>query len=268
MSKKSENKPINRKQVPDLLATKFIKDYTASIAKFPQDKKVEFLEHILQCFDIVEKYWANQTNQNWKIYADKENAFLKKHGNRLKMYRQTRMYLYYGDRHLLSEKGVYTTDEWNELSHEKQILSPEEFSDFFTICRNYLYNERDYLLLEQNPEDEIAEKNAKENLDGATTNLKISKLKRTRQDKMTCLSEQQTVLLIHYLKQERAFLNGEFLKDSDAGKAFAVLTGYSPNTMRIDLGDVPEIKNKINLIELDNLFAKLRIAIGKDLKPK
>ncbi len=267
MSKKSENKPINRKQVPDLLATKFIKDYTASIAKFPQDKKVEFLEHLLESFDIIEKYFANATSENYKIYANKENAFLKKHGTRLKMYRQTRMYLYYGDHGLLIEKDIYTPDEWNVLGKE-QRLSADEYAEFIDLCRSRLYLERDFFMLRQNPEDEIAEKNAKENLDGATTNLKISKLKRTRQDKMTCLSEQQTVLLIHYLKQERAFLNGEFLKDSDAGKAFAVLTGYSPNTMRIDLGDVPEIKNKDNLKELDILFAKLRIAIGKDLKPK
>lgn len=266
MSKIADTTKTNRRFVPSLLAKKYKKDFEASVAEFPEDKKIEFIEHLLECLDIIEGYTLSPTNENWKIYADKENAFLKKHGKRLKMYRQKNMPLYYGDSDLLVEKEIYSTEEWNSLSGEEQELSPKEFAIFFRYCRNYLHHRRDFLLLEQSPEDERVEKNT---LNGKAENQnKKDKIKREAQDKKTCLSQEQTALLIHYLKQERVLLNDEYLNNTDAGTAFEILTGYSQNTLRLNLGKYERFQNKINLKELDNLLTRLKIAIGKDLKEK
>jgi len=266
MSKKTTDNSLDRRKAPDLLITQFIKDYRASLADFPDTKKVEFVEHILSCLDYAETFWKNETSANWKILADTENAFLKKHGKRLKTYRQKRMYLYYGDRHLLIEKGVYTTDEWNELSHEKQMFSPSEYASFFEDCRRVLYNERDFLLLEQNPEDETEEKNGKEKeLQGISIK---GKLKREAQDNKTYLSQEQTVLLMHYLQKERLFLNDEYLNKKEFGKAIEILTGYSQNTLRQDLGKYQNFQSKENLKKIDGLLTRLKITIDKDLKQK
>lgn len=266
---KPTNKKTERHSIPSLLSRQYMKDYEASIAEFPEDKKIEFVEHLLESLDIVEAYMSSPTKENWKIFADKENTFLKKHGKRLKIYRQKRMYLYYGDSIVLPEKGIYTTEEWNSLSREKQKLNPEEFSEFAKCCRNSLYLDRDFLLLEQSPEDEREEKSTKEKLNGTSEKqAKKGKIKREAQDKKTCLSQEQTVLLIHYLREEKVLLKDEYLNDKDAGIAFEILTGYSQNTLRLNLGKPLLYQNKINLKEIDNLLTRLKIAIGKDLKEK
>ncbi|MHB8260345.1 MAG: hypothetical protein ACYDCN_05695 [Bacteroidia bacterium] len=97
-----------------------------------------------------------------------------------------------------------------------------------------------------------------------------NKVTRAAEDKKTCLSLEQTVLLIHYLQQERVFLNDEYLNDTEMGTAFEILTGYSPNTIRINLGDshLQKNKTKINLTKVDKILSRLQIAVGNDLKGK
>jgi len=97
-----------------------------------------------------------------------------------------------------------------------------------------------------------------------------NKVTRASEDKKTCLSLEQTVLLIHYLQQERVFLNDEYLNDTEMGTAFEILTGYSPNTIRINLGDshLQKNKSKINLTKVDKILSRLQIAVGNDLKGK
>jgi hypothetical protein len=90
--------------------------------------------------------------------------------------------------------------------------------------------------------------------------------KREADDKMTCLNQEQTVLFINYLKQHRVILNGDNLKHMDAGIAFSILTGYSKNTLRQNLSDNGHGLTKSNLVEIDNLLTRMKIAIEKDLK--
>jgi hypothetical protein len=168
---------------------------------------------------------------------------------------------------ILIEKGVYTADEWNELSYEKQAFSPSEYTTFFDGCRRVIYNERDFILLEQSPEDEIVEKNAKENLSGASKSTK-GKLKREAQDRKTYLSQEQTVVLMHYLQQERLFLNDEYLKKTEFGIAIEILTGYSQNTLRQDLGKYQNYQSKENLRKIDSFLTHVKSAIEAAMKQK
>lgn len=270
MNKKAPTKRIDRRDVPILLAEKYLKDYEASITEFPEDKRVEFLDHLIECLGIIKNYAEKPTEENYKVYADKENAFLKKHGKRLKMYRQTRMYLYYGDHHVLIEKGIYSADEWNALSTAKQRLSTDEFIDFILFCRARIYLDRDFLWASQAPEDERegnSHKEVKESLNGIA-NQRKRKITRDAHDKLTSLNQEQTALLVHYLQQEKVFLKGEHLNDKEMGTAFEILTGYSQHTLRQTLGKFTKSISKENLKEIDNLLTRLKIAIGKDLKEK
>lgn len=241
-----------------------MKDYEASVAEFPEDKKIEFIEHLLECLDIIDTYISNPSKENWDVYAKKETDFLKKHGKRLAVYRQKKMHLYYGN-NVLVEKDIYTIEEWNALSPEKQTLSPKELSSFVYLCRNSLCNERDYLLLAQSPADEKEEGKA------SAASIEISRkgrIKREAHDKLTALSQEQTVLLMFYLQQEKVFLRGEYLTDMDAGKAFEILTGYSQHTLRQNLSKALLYQNKTNLKEIDHLLNRMRIAVDKALKEK
>jgi hypothetical protein len=87
-------------------------------------------------------------------------------------------------------------------------------------------------------------------------------------DKKTCLNQEQTVLLMHYLQQAKVFLRDEDMYKTEFGKAFEILTGYSQHSLRQDLSGAANNKNKINLKELDNLLTRLQIAVVNDLKQK
>ncbi|MGZ4049793.1 MAG: hypothetical protein ACXVNN_10545, partial [Bacteroidia bacterium] len=208
---------------------------------------------------------ANPTDENWKIYADKQDAFLVKHGKRLKMYRQLNMYHYFDFHLVLVEKRIYTPEDWNALSIEEQELSLQEYTSFVYFCRNLLSSDRNYLLLAQTPEDEREEKQHNNLLGLVKTK---GKAKRQVNDKLTCLNQEQTVLLIHYLKQARVLLKDENLNNVDAGIAFEVLTGYSKNTIRNTLGKYDLYHTKENLMEVENLLNRLQIAVKKALKEK
>lgn len=97
---------------------------------------------------------------------------------------------------------------------------------------------------------------------------KKGKVKREAQDKLTCLNQEQTVLLMYYLQKEKVLLKDEYLTDIDAGKAFETPTGYSQHTLRQNLSKFHLFQNKANLKELDNLLTRLKISIDKDLKEK
>ena len=115
---------------------------------------------------------------------------------------------------------------------------------------------------------ELKEKNHDSGKVSASSNEKRYKgrPKREAQDKLTCLNQEQTVLLIYYLQKEKALFRDEYLSDLDAGRAFEILTGYSQHTLRQNLGKYHLYQNKANLKELDDLLTRLKIALGKDLK--
>ncbi|MHB8259993.1 MAG: hypothetical protein ACYDCN_05110 [Bacteroidia bacterium] len=263
-------KIVDRRDIPDILTIKYLKDYEVSIAEFPENKKAEFLEHLLECLSIIKNYAENPTTANYKLYADKENAFLKKHGKRLKMYRQTRMHLYYGDHHVLVEKGVYTNDEWNALSTEKQRLSKDEFIRFIDFCQSRISLYREYMWASQAPEDEREENLAGKNPIIEKTGKK-RKINRNPNDKMTCLSQEQTSLLVYFLQQGRVFLNENYLDDKEIGSAIQILTGYSENTLRTSIGGISKIHSIVNLKEIDKLLEGIKKTVEqaiKELSPK
>ncbi|MCX6182999.1 MAG: hypothetical protein NT150_13855 [Bacteroidetes bacterium] len=269
MAKKTNTKIPNKHLAVPMLARKYMKDCEVVMAGFPEGKKIEFLEHLLDCIAVVEIYLSDPSKENWDIYAKKENAFLKNHGKQLTLYRQKNIYQYYCSPMVLAEKGIYTPEQWNSLNPEQQQLSNEQWKSFFHLCRNSLYNERDYLLLEQSSADEKEENKKNESLEGTPENpSKKGRLTRQASDKLTILSQEQTVLLMFYLQQEKVFLKDEYLTDMDAGKAFEILTGYSQHTLRQKLSKYYLYQNRENLKEIDHLLTRLKIAVDKTLKEK
>ena len=272
----TKNISILRNSIPDLVAQKYMEDYKFCLSSFPENFRVEFTEHLLECLNLLENYLLNSTEETRKGYIDNENSFLRKHGKRLRTYNQRRFYLYYGDKLILSEKDIYTTKEWNKLPQEQKSLNKEEYSQFIQICRNRLYNERHYLLLEQLPEDErnivlAAESglhannlNQNETIDYKTGRKR--KITRSALDKMTCLNQEQTALLAYYLQKERVFLKGEYLNDREIGVAFEVLTGYSRETIRQTVGKFAKSISVTNLKEIDQLLTRVKKSIGEDMK--
>ncbi|MBK7666694.1 MAG: hypothetical protein IPJ32_04695 [Sphingobacteriaceae bacterium] len=59
---------IFREDILIRLFNMFQEDYRASIMEFPQDKKIEFIRYLSECFDIIE----SPTAENWKIFTKKK----------------------------------------------------------------------------------------------------------------------------------------------------------------------------------------------------
>lgn len=92
--------------------------------------------------------------------------------------------------------------------------------------------------------------------DSKLSGKKRGRINRRAEDNITSLNREQTILLIQYLKQAGVFLKDEYLTDLDAGKAFELLTGYSQNTLRQDLGKFYQFQSKENLKKLHQTFSK------------
>jgi hypothetical protein len=97
-------------------------------------------------------------------------------------------------------------------------------------------------------------------------NRSKGKLKRDASDNLTCLNQEQTVLLIYFLQKQRVFLKDEYLTAVEAGRAFEILTGYSQNTLRMNLSKYLLLQNKENLTALDTILSQLKTSVKEALK--
>lgn len=149
-----KEKLIFREDILIRLTNMFQEDFRASMAEFPKDKKIEFVRYLWECFDLIE----SPTTENWNMFTNKEHAFLKKHGNRLKVYNEKGMNCYFERLHLLLVKPIYTEEERSSLNAGENLLSMGEFATFFRFCRNVLTQAQNSLLPEQKPEDIITNK--------------------------------------------------------------------------------------------------------------
>jgi hypothetical protein len=71
---------------------------------------------------------------------------------------------------------------------------------------------------------------------------------------------------MYYLQKERVLLKDEYLKDSEAGEAFEVLTGYSHNTLRQSLSKFYTFQSRINLKAVKFLLTSINTSIQNDLE--
>lgn len=96
------------------------------------------------------------------------------------------------------------------------------------------------------------------------------RLAREAGDHLTCLSLNQTALLIEYMQQAGIILKGDYLNFTQAGKAFNLLTGYSAHSLRLQLGTKGLTENAIkheDYKELHEVILKLASLIGSKTKP-
>jgi hypothetical protein len=102
--------------------------------------------------------------------------------------------------------------------------------------------------------------------DPTSSGKKRGRINRRAEDNITSLNREQTILLIQYLKQAGVFLRDEYLTDLDAGKAFELLTGFSQNTLRQDLGKFYQFQNKENLKRLQQVLSQVTHQIDALMK--
>lgn len=250
------------------LAIKFKKDYLESSQCFPPDKKIDLYEHLLKCLELAEINLSDPTDHTWKNYLDLESSFRKKQGSRLKVYVNKNMAIYYGDELAFLKKGVFTADEWKLLPEEKREIPHQQMLFFINLCKGMLRCEQENIWLEQSPDDlttEILNHQSPLDVTAIKAAEQAENKRRKALDKATTLSQEQSVLLLHYLKEIKVFLREHNLNNKDAGIAFGILTGYSHDTIRQKLGKIEPLQTYENLEFLYNYTVRLQNAIELDL---
>lgn len=79
-------------------------------------------------------------------------------------------------------------------------------------------------------------------LSGVDKKIK-GRMSRVAGDHLTCLNQVQTAMLIEYMQQTEMILSDHYLNDKQAGTAFGLLTGYSPDSLRLRLGKKGAVEN-------------------------
>lgn len=96
------------------------------------------------------------------------------------------------------------------------------------------------------------------------------RIQRIAGDRLTTLTQNQTVLLIQFMQKAGIILKDEILSYTHAGKAFHILTGYSSHTIRQQLGtkgEIAGVKNE-DYKELHQALVKMTKAVEDKIHKK
>ena len=197
---------------------------------------------------------------------------------------------------------------WYDLSAYEEIERKDEFFDYFFTCKlrhiglleidsflafhldhSFNNNKQDYFrfinITPREHQDKMLSPNIAETvkewikLNETSDNLKDlseagtktkGKIKRERDDNATKLNQEQTALLIHYLRVGKIILKGEYLNNKEAGQAFSILTGYSTDSLRQNLSEaeLKRISIKKNIDAVANALTSIQLLIPKEIKDK
>jgi hypothetical protein len=204
------------------------------------------------------------------------------------------------------EKDGKNQKTWHDISAIEEVERKDDLFDYFFICKlrhiglleidsflafhlDYSFdnNKKDYFRflnitlrqyqdkilspnIAETVKEWIADKEKETTLSG-TPDAKIKgKVKRSRDDSVTKLNQEQTALLINFLQTSKIILKDEYLKNNEAGQAFSILTGFSADSLRQNLSEaaLKRISTKKNIAAVSNSIISLQLLIEKELKEK
>ncbi len=249
-----------RSLIATTLIKKFSNDYTEVMKLYGLDEKIELTKYLL---NVINTYLEDKepTRSQLKLINDELDTIKKKYGQNFKAFRNAQFHKYFLFDIILAEKGIYSDKEYLRLN--PQSLKDLERKGFLIGGRNLLQNSLDNLYLGINPQ-------RPEILNGTKVKKSKGKIKRTKGDNYTFLNEDQTALLVAHLRQFNVFLKGDNCNLLEAGEAVNILTGYSVDTIRQDLGkpelmETKENKDKVKLI-LNRMYGNIDKGLTEDYR--
>jgi hypothetical protein len=236
---------------------KFLHDYEKAVKGLTPEEQVyitEQLEKILTCF------------QKKKVNYDKvktlNEELLQKYGKRLAKYSGVALVDYF---HKGSLKFIDLQNKLKlkDAGEQESHLTEEEYAYFLKrtkILLGVLKAER-YLKSEPRKEDNNG-------TIGGTGKTKVLVERKPNDLLQSKLNQEQSVLLIHFLRKSRTIRDEDYLKDNAAGDGFSTLTGFSAISLRLGLGkkELKRIKTKTNLKELEKAITNMSLLIANDIR--
>ena len=212
------SKPITsipHHQIPLLLAQRFIRDYDEVMRHYGPEDKQNITQHFLQVLDIQQQYIKTEDVTIYKQFTALEETLLRHYGKALKPYRDKQFYVYFDAGHVLTEKGIYSSEIFNGLPPQEQSLSLSGMEQFISICTYTLQRERDNLLL--------AGIGVKENSVNDKTELPLNGKQEGEPDKQATKARQ--LLAMYYLLKTIGIEHRENNSVSAVARFIHLLTG-------------------------------------------
>lgn len=141
-----EVKEPSRLQIPSLLARRFVQEYEAMLAAYAPVEQLELTDHLLMMMEQLSGYASERDEQYYLLFQKQEDTLLQKYGSRFHAYRNQNFYVYFDFDQVLSEKEIYTDEQYNAL--DEQAVRPGEVLAFISMCRNVLFRHRTNLYLQ------------------------------------------------------------------------------------------------------------------------
>lgn len=237
--------------------------------------------------EILENYNSKRTLE--EILAENKERYIA--GHFIELPNETREQVYYdiwGNHHIEHSDSFFPFFFACKLS-QVDLLDLDSFLKYH-FEENYNKNKQEYFrflevvirrykhLLNEDTKQTINEwvnlKRSEPELSG-TPNTEAEKkvkvpVKRQAGDKLTKLSAVQTALLIQYMQESNLILKSDYVDFTAAGRAFALLTGYSPDSIRQYLGTKGDLQGAKfeDYKELHEAILKLSKLIEEKIKKK
>jgi hypothetical protein len=247
---------FNRHKFASSYLQKFGKDYEKSIEGFSPDEQIYITDTLLA---VLECY--KESPVNYKGAQKTHEELLKKYRSRLKNYNNMGIPSYFTEESLKHLELQYDLNV-DDAGDAENFFTEEERQKFLAHAGSFLNQHKKMLYLHTEPE-----KAEKAELSG-TIKTK-GKHKRELGDRLTKLNQEQTALLIYCLQKGKLILKDEDLNNKEAGQAFSILTGFSADTLRQNLGktELKRITTKKNIDAVHAVLTSLTILIDKEIKP-
>lgn len=235
---------------------KFFDALKKSTEGFTWKEKADFLELLIEYVGAIKR----DAEQAAEFFSEK---IMKPFKSKLKPAASVKLFEFFEKDFSMNGLPVLLPELFDPLSPSEYELTDEEHTLFLHNCVRALKTDQYFHYIYAHSEDE---ENPKE-LNGTGVSTQNHPNRRAG-DNLTRLTQEQTALLAHYLKEGRLFLSKDYLTDKAAGYAFFLLTGYSLESLRIKLNpkEIARISTHENLNELHVALTRITILINKDIK--
>ena len=249
-------KENNRALWCNRLVLKFSESLKKSTTEYTWQEKSDFLDVMIQFVELIE----TDPGEGSRFFTEK---IMKPFKTKLQKPIREKLFKFFNQELAWSELEIIDAQAFNSMQ-ENQGMSDEEYEAFLHNASRILRTEQYHHFIYQQDEQSGTES---ESL-GVAISTK-GRPQRSAGDNLTKLNQEQTALLIHFLKTGRLILKNEYLTDKAAGLAFNILTGYSPNSLRTSLSEkeITMLHTKANLTEVYNALTNVTLLIKNELNP-
>lgn len=176
MSKSEKPKPLQKPLKGVYLSAVIGKEIDEVLTHFNIDQKAEIIEHLQLLFDELEEFFKTKDDAVYKRYVNRETELTKKYKGAFNPFIQKYFYKLFDFVTVLTVKGYYTAEEFNNLKDQENDLKAEDIHMLVQAMKNQLTNDLRFLYY-----NESAQINRPDSLSSSSFNENDEEMTESRQ---------------------------------------------------------------------------------------